>query len=234
MLNLNDILEEHRKKILEDLKSMQTKPAEPTAIPFTPGASKGEFDVMEHYKGALIQDLRKGYRQDYGWVWDGRADNDKAEFTEGVFAEPSAASTIAGLKKLIQLGEISKDENVVCVITGAGLKDPSIVERLVEDKRRIKMYVYSAEERRLTKLGKTKLQILQILSERELHGYGIWKTLKKEHLVKITVPSVYQHLSELETLNLVRKNEAHPVIGKRKRRYYTLTEKGKEALHLKP
>ena len=114
--------------------------------------------------------------------------------TEGVFAEPSAASTVVGLKKLIRLGKIARDEEVVCVITGAGLKDPSIIERLVGDRRRVKLFVHGVEGRRLTKLGETKLHILRTLIDRELHGYGIWKTLKEEYLVKITVPSVYQHL----------------------------------------
>jgi threonine synthase len=150
--------------------------------------------------------------------------------TEGIFAEPSAASTVAGLKKLIRMGKIAKDEEVVCVITGTGLKDPSIIERLVGDRRRVKLFVRGVEGRRLTKLGETKLHILRVLSDRELHGYGIWKMLKEEHSLKITLPSVYQHLSELEALNLVRKSEAQPVIGGRKRRYYTLMEKGKDAL----
>jgi threonine synthase len=153
--------------------------------------------------------------------------------TEGIFAEPSAASTIAGLKKLMTLGTIGRDERIVCVITGSGLKDPSIMEKLVDDRRRVKMFVYGAEGRRLTKLGETKLHILQILSKRDLHGYGIWQVLDAEHAIKITVPSVYQHLAELEALHLVRKGEARAVIGERKRRYYTLTRKGKDALQLK-
>jgi threonine synthase len=150
--------------------------------------------------------------------------------TEGVFAEPSAASTIAGLKKLIRLGETAKDEAFVCVITGAGLKDPSIIESLVEDQRRVKLFVHGVEGRRLTRLGETKLQILRVLSDGELHGYGIWKTLREERSLKITLPSVYQHLSELEALTLVRKSEAQPIIGGRVRRYYRLMEKGKDAL----
>jgi len=43
--------------------------------------------------------------------------------TEGIFAEPAAAASIAGLKKLINNGYIDEHEKVVCVITGAGLKD---------------------------------------------------------------------------------------------------------------
>ncbi len=43
---------------------------------------------------------------------------------EGIFVEPASASSIAGLKKLVQNGTISKDERVVCITTGHGLKDP--------------------------------------------------------------------------------------------------------------
>ncbi len=43
--------------------------------------------------------------------------------TEGIFAEPAAAASIAGLNKLINNGYIDEDDRVVCVITGAGLKD---------------------------------------------------------------------------------------------------------------
>jgi len=93
--------------------------------------------------------------------------------------------------------------------------------------------MHGVEGRRLTKLGETKLHILQILVDRKLHGYGIWKILNEEYSVRITIPSVYQHLSELGVLHLVRKGQAQPVSGGRTRRYYTLTEKGQEALRLK-
>lgn len=43
---------------------------------------------------------------------------------EGLFVEPASASSIAGLKKLIELGEIDREEEIVCVATGHGLKDP--------------------------------------------------------------------------------------------------------------
>jgi len=43
---------------------------------------------------------------------------------EGIFVEPASASSIAGLKKLIKKQIISKDERVVCITTGHGLKDP--------------------------------------------------------------------------------------------------------------
>jgi threonine synthase len=43
---------------------------------------------------------------------------------EGIFVEPASASSIAGLKKLVKNGVIDRDEIVVCVTTGHGLKDP--------------------------------------------------------------------------------------------------------------
>lgn len=46
---------------------------------------------------------------------------------EGIFVEPASASSIAGLKKLIDYGEIDRDELIVCILTGHGLKDPDIV-----------------------------------------------------------------------------------------------------------
>jgi threonine synthase len=43
---------------------------------------------------------------------------------EGVFAEPASAASVAGLRRLVDAGEVEADEDVVCVATGHGLKDP--------------------------------------------------------------------------------------------------------------
>jgi threonine synthase len=51
---------------------------------------------------------------------------------EGIFVEPASASSIAGLKKLISKGIIMKDEKVVCITTGHGLKDPDTAIRQSE------------------------------------------------------------------------------------------------------
>jgi threonine synthase len=51
---------------------------------------------------------------------------------EGLFVEPASASSIAGLKKLRENGEIDKDERVVCVTTGHGLKDPDAAVKTSE------------------------------------------------------------------------------------------------------
>nr|WP_245526504.1 threonine synthase [Desulfurococcus mucosus] len=48
---------------------------------------------------------------------------------EGVFAEPSGAAGLAGLVKAVENGEVDRDEVVVVLVTGHGLKDPDIVRK---------------------------------------------------------------------------------------------------------
>lgn len=66
---------------------------------------------------------------------------------EGLFVEPASASSIAGLKKMLKNGKIGRDETVVCVATGHGLKDPDIVVKAYE-----KPYEVDAEIRSIEKL----------------------------------------------------------------------------------
>ena len=44
--------------------------------------------------------------------------------TEGLFVEPSAAASYAGLLKLRAQGKVSRGERMVCILTGSGLKTP--------------------------------------------------------------------------------------------------------------
>jgi threonine synthase len=43
---------------------------------------------------------------------------------EGIFAEPAGAAALAGLIKDLELGDIDRSAEIVCVSTGHGLKDP--------------------------------------------------------------------------------------------------------------
>ena len=43
---------------------------------------------------------------------------------DGIGCEPASATTLAGIKKLIETKEIDRDEDVVAVLTGNLLKDP--------------------------------------------------------------------------------------------------------------
>jgi threonine synthase len=46
---------------------------------------------------------------------------------EGVFCEPASAAGVAGVRRLTAEGRIGREEVVVCVLTGHGLKDPDAV-----------------------------------------------------------------------------------------------------------
>ena len=49
--------------------------------------------------------------------------------TEGVFAEPAGGATVATLRRARQDGRIDRDERVVLLVTGNGLKAPHLLER---------------------------------------------------------------------------------------------------------
>jgi threonine synthase len=65
---------------------------------------------------------------------------------EGLFVEPASASSIAGLKKLVENGTIDKDERVVCVTTGHGLKDPDAAIRMSEKPLEVDAEVAAIEQ----------------------------------------------------------------------------------------
>ncbi len=48
---------------------------------------------------------------------------------EGIFVEPASAASVAGARHLGKEGVFSKDDTVVCVATGHGLKDPEAALR---------------------------------------------------------------------------------------------------------
>ncbi len=51
---------------------------------------------------------------------------------EGIFAEPTGAASIAGLAKAIEEGIVSKEESVVALVTGTGLKVISSFGKILE------------------------------------------------------------------------------------------------------
>ena len=51
--------------------------------------------------------------------------------TEGVFAEPAGAASVAAVVKARRAQQLDADEIVVCMITGSGFKDDSAVDRMV-------------------------------------------------------------------------------------------------------
>jgi threonine synthase len=51
---------------------------------------------------------------------------------EGIGVEPASAASVAGIRKLVEMGAIDRDERIVCVVTGHLLKDPDTVIRQCE------------------------------------------------------------------------------------------------------
>ena len=145
--------------------------------------------------------------------------------TEGIFAEPAAASVVAALRKIGEEELLSKDSRIVCVITGTGLKDTKAIARIA----RTAKHIVTRDELVIkpVQLGATKVSILRLLRGEPLFGYLLWKKLKEER--SISIPSIYQHLSELEGIDLVRRSSIARTKG-RERVIYELTRKGVTAL----
>ena len=138
---------------------------------------------------------------------------------EGVLAEPSAATTLAALIKLLNYGVIDKDEKVVLIITGSGLKGiGSIAKRMIKD-------ALSFSEEYIP-LGRVKREIIKIISFKEgLHGYAIWKILNKKGF-EITKTAVYKHIKDLENMGILKRK----IEGKVNK--YFLTKEGIALLNL--
>jgi len=130
---------------------------------------------------------------------------------EGMFAEPASSATIAALKKLVEEGKISRNDSVVCLITGSGLKATDVLQVLTKKQ---KTAVVGLEL-------STKEKILRILSKSETYGYDLWKKLGKT----MTRAGVYQHLNELSEKGLIVSYE------KDRKKFFKVTQRGKEVLH---
>jgi threonine synthase len=51
--------------------------------------------------------------------------------TEALFVEPSSATGLAALRRLVAEGVVEHDSSVCCLLTGAGLKDPASAKKLL-------------------------------------------------------------------------------------------------------
>jgi len=52
--------------------------------------------------------------------------------TEGIFCEPASAASVAGAIKSARAGMDFSSNTIVCIITGHGLKDPSVALALAD------------------------------------------------------------------------------------------------------
>ncbi|RLI00775.1 threonine synthase, partial [Candidatus Bathyarchaeota archaeon] len=65
---------------------------------------------------------------------------------EGIFVEPSAAASFAGVKKLIESGKIGRDDNILCILTGSGLKTQEAYKSFIKEPITIKPSITSLRE----------------------------------------------------------------------------------------
>jgi threonine synthase len=129
---------------------------------------------------------------------------------EGIFAEPASSATIAALEKLVARKKISNNDNVVCLITGSGLKATDVLQALTKKQKTAVLGLDLS----------TKEKILRILSRKDTYGYDLWKELGKT----MTRAAVYQHLNELSKKGLVN------AYNRDGRRYFRVGERGLNVL----
>ena len=129
---------------------------------------------------------------------------------EGVFAEPASSATVAALEKLVEENKIPRDDKIVCLITGSGLKATDVLQALNKKQKTAGLGLEIS----------TKEKILRVLSEQDTYGYDLWKQLGKV----MTRAAVYQHLNELSEKGLIAGYEEN---GKK---FFKITEHGKRAL----
>lgn len=128
---------------------------------------------------------------------------------EGVFAEPASSAAVAALVKL-KADKISKDDSVVCLITGSGLKATDVLQALTKKQKAAGLGLAVS----------TKQKILTILSEKDSYGYDLWKQLGRI----MTRAAVYQHLNELSDKGLVVSYE------EKGKKFFRVTERGRKVL----
>jgi len=129
---------------------------------------------------------------------------------EGIFAEPASSATIAALKKLAHESVLKKEDTIVCLITGSGLKATDVLQALTKKR---KTAIIGLE-------FSTKEKILRILSRKDAYGYDLWIKLGKT----MTRAAIYQHLNELSERGLVVAYEREG------RKYFKITKRGQRAL----
>jgi threonine synthase len=147
--------------------------------------------------------------------------------TEGIFAEPSSASVVAVLSEAVRSGLVTRQEKVVCVITGAGLKDPKSVSRLAREARRVSLREPFALPS--PQIGETKFALLRLLERGPGYGYELRRRLGPYRTV--STASIYQHLNELEDYAMVRRRGSVMAKG-RERVMYELTRRGSDFLKI--
>lgn len=119
-----------------------------------PGASSiADSLVVERPRNAILALQRVRESGGGGVAVDDRSILESIPFLArhtGVFAEPAAAAALAGLRVALDDGLVDRDEQIVLLVTGSGLKDVPAAARAIERLASIPPDI-GAVERRLAK-----------------------------------------------------------------------------------
>ena len=131
---------------------------------------------------------------------------------EGIFAEPSSALTLAAVNQLNNRNFFDPNDQIVCLITGSGLKAPYILEAI-------------SSQTKTSGKGSIIITKLKIMSQISLSSIkGITGTKIKDIIGSISLAAVYQHLYDLESKGLIyRRKEGKNVL-------YFISDIGKRVL----
>ncbi len=145
---------------------------------------------------------------------------------EGIFAEPASAATICAAQMLFETGRTDSSDMVVCVVTGSGLKVPEGIASSLKPRLQSSWDLVSMEQKSLGALGRTKMQILEIIGIAPSYGYDIRKQLAERYRDEISLQAVYQHLDELREMGLITVESTEEKTSRRN--YFRLTTRGEE------
>jgi len=133
--------------------------------------------------------------------------------SEGMLTELAGATSVAALIKLSN--DLRSTLPIVSIISGGPARDPAV----------LRMIVSEGHPKYLPGIGFTKTKILEILAlQGPLHPYAVWKILRSEYGVNVSLRSIYQHFSELSEMRLVTGTEEKK--GKRRRKVFRITDYG--------
>lgn len=173
----------------------------------------GILDQKPMYKNLAIKFIKESYGTVVAIPEDLIVSSvDELVRSEGIFAEPSSALTLAAVHQLNDKSLFNATDQIVCLITGSGLKAP---------------YILEAISSQTTTSGKGSIIItkLKILSQISLSSIkGISGTKIRDIIASISLAAVYQHLYDLESKGLIyRKKEGKSVL-------YFISDTGKRIL----
>jgi threonine synthase len=129
---------------------------------------------------------------------------------ESLYVEPSSATTVAALSHLVKKGLMKKDDVVVCVATGAGLKDPATTLKVLAEPPTIEPNI--SEVDRVLKTGMLTLRAAGAAEKEKMLFTEVPTTTQ----VKFAVNKEFGMNLDDETINIIRNVAEKFISGKGK------------------